>query len=195
MFLLNLLLAFCIFESFIHARTIPVNLLRPNLNSSGTLLDPTHAKRSTTEPILFDDEDSHLTLNDRPQLNKIYPALRKGDHHVRFHDYGKDIPSDSEGASVFYEATHQVDDWIDAARKHTYTPVEGSHSWRSGSIELTIAPNTQGYLLGDLKYYLALMTAFHAKYGAFWEWEAQLIDNSGTFGFLKVVGKASLKLH
>lgn len=184
---LLLLLVFCITASFIHATAaIPVKLLSHDL---------VHANLSTIHPILLFDHDPHLTLNGRPHLNKVYPALDKGGHHVRFHDYGKDIPSDSECASVFYKAAHEVDDWISVARKHTYTPVEGEHSWRSGSIELTVGPNADGYLLGDLKFYLALMTAFHTKYDAFWEWEGQLIDNSGTFGFLNVVGKASLKMH
>ncbi|KAL8918959.1 MAG: hypothetical protein Q9208_007069 [Pyrenodesmia sp. 3 TL-2023] len=185
MFLPNLvlLLAFCICKPFIHtAAAIPVNLLGQDL---------VHANLSTVHPIVVHENDPHLTLNSRPHLNKIYPVLNKGDHYARFRKYGKDIPSDSDAASVFYMAAHEVDDWISVARKHTYTPIEREYSWRSGSIELTVGPTTNGYLLGDLKYYLPLMTAFHTKYDAFWEWEGQLIDNSGTFGFLRVVGKAT----
>lgn len=66
------------------------------------------------------------------------------------------------------------------------------HSWNEGRSFLTIQPEHEGYLLGDLDKYLTSMVAFHTRYGGFWAWEAQLLRK----GFMSIlIGKGSARLQ
>ncbi|KAL8650771.1 MAG: hypothetical protein Q9210_003629 [Variospora velana] len=134
---------------------------------------------------------SGIIRGKRPRGAKVYPKYSSGQEHLRFHDYGRDI-DERDGTDVLAKAAQEVDEWISVARKHSYTPVEAEHSWRSGPISLTITPTTNGYLLGDLKYYIALITAFHGQYGLFWEWDAQIFG-TGNWGAFTLRGKAKLR--
>ncbi|KAI4138350.1 MAG: hypothetical protein L6R39_006831 [Caloplaca ligustica] len=195
-------LAFVLFQLYRHTTALPAG--PPGQNTDGTLILPNPADGNlstiyTTLVFLNNtvDNSSHVTLGApsprRPRGSKVYPEGRgSGKYWIRFYDYGRDV-SEQDGVNVLHKAAHEVDDWILAAKKHSYTPVEQEHSWRSGSVELSVKPNSSGYILGDLKSYLALITAFHGKYGMFWEWEAQLVEK--VLIGVAACGSATLKIH
>ncbi len=70
------------------------------------------------------------------------------------------------------------------------------HMWTQGSTRLKISkPNWMAsYTLGDLKNYLEIMVAFHAKYEVYWEWHAQLITR-GRWGSANAVGTGKLEIY
>ncbi|KAL9014185.1 MAG: hypothetical protein Q9173_001148 [Seirophora scorigena] len=145
-------------------------------------------------PLLLDDPSLNATHGKRPRSNKIYPELGAGHYHLRFHDYGKDIEY-QYGVDVLARAAQEVEEWITITRKHSYTPVEAEHFWRSGPVTLTLGPTKVGYVLGDLKNFIALINAFHGNYGVFWEWEGDMFSTGGTGGLggFNRMGKAKLK--
>ncbi|KAL8933772.1 MAG: hypothetical protein Q9211_005592 [Gyalolechia sp. 1 TL-2023] len=90
------------------------------------------------------------------------------------------------------KAQEEVEGWIKSSKKGSYTPVDAEHHWSEGRSFLTIKPEHDGYLLGDLDKYLASMVAFHTRYGGFWAWEAQLLKK-GFMGVLIARGSARLQ--
>ncbi|KAL8929972.1 MAG: hypothetical protein Q9208_001116 [Pyrenodesmia sp. 3 TL-2023] len=130
-----------------------------------------------------------------PPKDTLWPQTTGGHYYIRFRHPGKSIEPD-DGKSVLLKAADDVDGWIASARKGGYTPVEAEHSWKAQSsrVILSIAPAAEGYLLADLKYYIALMTAFHTSHDAnFWEWDAVLATRGKYLGTLHKRGTAKLR--
>ncbi|KAI4091441.1 MAG: hypothetical protein LQ344_004133 [Seirophora lacunosa] len=127
----------------------------------------------------------------RPRSGVMWPEGSAGKYFLDFHDFKTDIQW-SRGQAVLTKATDDVDGWITSVSKHSYTPVEKEHHWRLDAVEFKIKPSKPGsILLGDLKAYIALIATFHARYGEYWEWEAQLLSKGG-WGSVSPVGTAKL---
>ncbi|KAL8759132.1 MAG: hypothetical protein Q9184_003713 [Pyrenodesmia sp. 2 TL-2023] len=156
-----------------HTSAIPVTPSIPNADGNLVLPDlpeggPSSVIASTFGPL--------GTPGKRPSGDRLYPPENEpGKWHILFNRYGKDLRKD-DGAAVLAKAVFEVDDWIRAAQKGSDTPVKSEHVWTQGSTRLKIKPNWTGYTLGDLKNYITLIVAFHAKYEVYWEWHASLIS-------------------
>ncbi|KAL8826472.1 MAG: hypothetical protein Q9170_007388 [Blastenia crenularia] len=154
----------------------------------------------------------------RPGNNHIWPEVPAAKYYIKFNNYGKDLV-DKEGKALLYKAQIEIEGWIKSAKKGAYTPVDSEHqyvtpdpplplscpeskplsesthlphSWSEGRSFLTIKPEHDGYLLGDLEKYITQITAFHARYGGYWAWEAQLL-RKGFMGILIATGRARLQ--
>ncbi|KAI4086798.1 MAG: hypothetical protein LQ348_003145 [Seirophora lacunosa] len=191
-------LAFLLLPLFHHTTAIPlgpagrfsVSSLLPG--GPATTADGNLTPFYRNLPLLRDAPLLNATSGKRPRTSKIYPELGAGHYHLRFHDYGKDIEF-QYGADVLAKASQEVDEWITVARKHSYTPVEAEHFWRSGPVTLTLSPAKGGYILADLKYFIALINAFHGNYGVFWEWDGEMFGTGGGSGAFTLMGRAKLK--
>lgn len=173
--------------------TLAVPLTPSDQNADGNLVLP-GLPDATPSSLIASTFGPLGTPGKRPSGDRLYPPESEpGKWHVLFNRYGKDLRKD-EGAAVLAKAVFEVDDWINAARKGSYTPVEGEHTWTQGSIRFKVKPNWTGYTLGDLKSYITLIVAFHAKYEVYWEWHASLISR-GRFGSSTVVGTAKLEYY
>ncbi|KAL8894488.1 MAG: hypothetical protein Q9207_008491 [Kuettlingeria erythrocarpa] len=177
------------------ATTLAIPITPPNQDVNGNLVLP-GLPDDTSSSVIASTFGPLGTPGKRPGGDRLFPPESEpAKWHILFKRYGKDIRKD-EGAVLLAKALSQVEDWIRAARKHADTPVEVEHVWTQGSTRLKISkPNwLASYTLGDLKKYLDIMVAFHAKYQVYWEWHAQLIAR-GRWGSANEVATGKLELY
>ncbi|KAL8923552.1 MAG: hypothetical protein Q9208_004498 [Pyrenodesmia sp. 3 TL-2023] len=174
-------------------KTLAVPVTPPEQNADGNLVLP-NLPDGKPSSVIASTFGPLGTPGKRPSGDRLYPPENEpGKWHIHFSRYGKDLRKD-QGAALLAKALFDVDDWIRAARKGSETRVEGEHVWTEGSIRFKAKPNWTGYTLGDLKNYVTLIVAFHAKYEVFWEWHASLISR-GRWGSASAVGTAKLEYY
>ncbi|KAI4121538.1 MAG: hypothetical protein LQ338_006307 [Usnochroma carphineum] len=179
----------------------------PGHNGDGTLMLPESGNLTSPSPILVfpsDVTDTTVTAVNAPKRPKsgiIWPEGR-GRYYIGFTHYGRDIQWE-DGVALLRRAESIIDGWINAVPNHASTRVETEHSpspqltlhsWTAGRLVLTMKPKSSGFNLGEMKNYVTVMQSFHARYQIFWEWDAQLLTASKTFGIVSKVGEAKLKI-
>ncbi len=175
--------------------TLAVPVTPPSQDVNGNLVLP-DLPDDTSSSVIASTFGPLGTPGKRPGGDRLFPPENDpAKWHILFSRYGKDIRKD-EGALLLAKALSQVEDWIRAARQRAETPVEVEHTWTQGPTRLKISkPNWMAsYTLGDLKNYLEIMVAFHAKYEVYWEWHAQLITR-GRWGSANAVGTGKLEIY
>ncbi|KAL9027097.1 MAG: hypothetical protein Q9196_004330 [Gyalolechia fulgens] len=165
--LLFLLTLFSIFRLIHHTTGLPAG--PPSNNADGSILLPSAESANISAfyaPLIFHDDDmattQRLSTPARPSENHIWPEVAAAQYYIKFKHYGQDFSS-IEGKALLSKAQEEVEGWIKSSKKGSYTPVDAEHHWSEGRSFLTIKPEHDGYLLGDLDKYLASMVAFHTS--------------------------------